>query len=350
MKRNDNIAFINNMRNISRIVLICAITFKMVGAISSARPKRVSTVSSAITDAIINPLRIPSSTKTRDSTESVGFPTKVRVRKMEERDINDVASLLAKTVVGEKLSFNEMVRFLKAKTEFETQIRSRHICIDAGYKTLRRAREQHESISREMMSKVLWSDDIFRDKVENAVKKSNERWHGWHNWNYAISPPVNMLQHLMIVVEGEDSGNVLGFCEVGMLSRNFSDEDHGDGDNNPLQIQMLSPTIMNLTVDPQFRRKGLACKLMTSARRFTRRYFDLPINEALGLYVKTENEAARRLYEKLGFLDVVDSSPNSDDVECILDDGYFADDDLCYMECQLYDNCMEIEEEAVAML
>jgi len=269
---------------------------------------------------------------------------------MEERHINDVASLLAKTVVGEKISFNEMVRFLKAKTEFETQIRSRYSCIGAGEKTLRRAREKHESIPREMMSKVLWSDDTFRDKVESAVKRSNERWHGWHNWNYAISPPVNMLQHLMIVIEGNDSGNVLGFCEVGMLARNFSDEDHGDDVDNPLQIQMLSPTIMNLTVDPQFRRNGLACKLMTSARRCTRRYFDLPINEALGLYVKTENEAARRLYEKLGFLDVVDSSPNSDDVECLLDDAYFADDDLCYMECQLYDNCMEIEEEAVAML
>jgi ribosomal protein S18 acetylase RimI-like enzyme len=83
------------------------------------------------------------------------------------------------------------------------------------------------------------------------------------------------------------TGTVVGFCEVAMLSRpSESDE------------QAYAPTIMNLATSPEYRRQGIATRLMQSASRFVHQKWEFG---ELSVYVEVENKAAIALYQTMGY-------------------------------------------------
>jgi ribosomal protein S18 acetylase RimI-like enzyme len=76
------------------------------------------------------------------------------------------------------------------------------------------------------------------------------------------------------------------------------------GDDQPkatLQIQakgLPAASISRLYVSPAYRRTGLASQLMTVAESIARQY----ACQSIGMIVKPENNAARMLYLKLGYI------------------------------------------------
>ena len=142
----------------------------------------------------------------------------------------------------------------------------------------------------------------------------------------ARTPVAEKLQHAMFVMLSGEDENVVGFCELAMLSSPSCGEREHES--------LLRPTIMNLVVDKEHRRRGLAEKLVESSRRYARQYFYLQNDDkrtvnypSMGLYVHASNEAAKQLYNKLGF-DFVDevllgSLTSLRDEAMVLNDDHF---------------------------
>ena len=171
----------------------------------------------------------------------------------------------------------------------------------------------------------LWQDENIRRQVCEAAGKSGDVKHGWSDTNYAITPHSDKMQHVMLVilsrnVSNEMKDNVVGFCEIAMLQSPSSGVD----------VEcIVQPTIMNLVVCKDHRRRGLGEKLMKSARRYTQQFFYSSESKSLGLYVHEKNRVAKGLYEKLGF---TFSATNTME-------KHLEGDDLCHMHCDL-DECI----------
>ena len=151
---------------------------------------------------------------------------------------------------------------------------------------------------------ILWSDDSFRNKCEKAIKTTleyNTYSTLWNNYNFALTPDERLMQHYMITAiddtfvgydddDGDGDGDVVGFCEVGILS-------------NPDVEGELMYCIGNLVVSPNHRQRGIGSKLIKNALRTMRMHGKAQLLglENVGLYVDGQNENAIGLYEKIGF-------------------------------------------------
>ncbi|CAJ1937900.1 unnamed protein product [Cylindrotheca closterium] len=225
----------------------------------------------------------------------------VRIRSTSEDDISDVAQILASSLLEQESDgimggFKAQIELLKTKAGVESLLRSRIHAID----TAKRLQFPHWEYSSEEVSEAVglryvWSNnDSFRKKIEQAAKLSNEP-HIWKDHNFAYAPGcVRWLQHKMFTAVDAHSGEIVGFCEVAMLSKPsaFEEECEIDGDD-------YAPTIMNLATAPEHRRKGIATRLMRSASRFVQK--EWKESTELSLYVEQDNEPAIALYQNLGF-------------------------------------------------
>jgi ribosomal protein S18 acetylase RimI-like enzyme len=89
----------------------------------------------------------------------------------------------------------------------------------------------------------------------------------------------------MLTAECTNTGKVIGFCEVGMMS-------------SPDEDTVIAPTIANLVTCPNHRRRGIAKSLLSSATRYVQQCWK---EDQLALYVSHGNREALSLYKKYGF-------------------------------------------------
>jgi len=106
--------------------------------------------------------------------------------------------------------------------------------------------------------------------------------------------------HCMIVARNKMTNEPVGFVEVGMVQSSVKLENR----LRDMSITCKSlPHIGNLVVAEGYRRRGIALKLMQEILRQTKGWdIDAP---CVLCAVEPSNEAARTLYEKMGFQFVI---------------------------------------------
>ena len=121
--------------------------------------------------------------------------------------------------------------------------------------------------------------DAFREELAltgSEIVAEMRRWAGWRSLLWLLDPPDLLSGGFVWVEEGRIVGNV----SLGLA--------------NPRAGYWL---ITNVAVYPEYRRRGIARRLMETALEWTRAQGA----SKLFLQVSTGNEAARQLYQSLGF-------------------------------------------------
>lgn len=121
----------------------------------------------------------------------------------------------------------------------------------------------------------------FRDSIPPRETVDEEFFRRHHRWLLERYAPHDGTRNTVLVAEV--NGRYAGHCWIGMQTDFFTRADE--------------PWIFDISVMPEFRRRGLAQAMLDAAHDFLRaRGFTF-----LGLQVMAHNAAARRLYEKLGY-------------------------------------------------
>jgi ribosomal protein S18 acetylase RimI-like enzyme len=302
----------------------------------------------------------------RPSQEST-VPLSLRIRSTTRDDLPTIAGMLAKALVMEDddgthqqrqqqeriSSFKQRMEVLQMRAGVLALLQSRWDAVQVGRtvaSTPVRVVNGHSSgptvklwdeLSGIDQLHVLWSHAPFRQKLEKAARLSNEN-HVWKRHNFACEPTcLDWLCHQMMTAENTINGEVVGFCEIAMLPTPSTTENEisdmvigstasrQETSDDSINIQKPVPTIANLITSPQYRRRGIGSRLITSAARFvrdgqrmTRRNQKLPISDTnvvdtndgvntnnisspmseLALFVEHNNQKAIKMYESLGFM------------------------------------------------
>jgi ribosomal protein S18 acetylase RimI-like enzyme len=246
--------------------------------------------------------RLPPGAATRTQETSQDKDVVIRIRSTSEEDIDQVASLLSAALVdppkNNEFNWKSSMELLKTKVGVESLIRSRVQAMREGQRFSALISPDWTASDR---LRLLWSHDAFRNKVEKAAKESTEP-HIWGGHNFALVPnDPCWLQHKMLTAQDAISGDILGFCEVAMLSV--------PSDDGECLIN-CAPTIVNLVTSSQHRRRGIGSRLLNSAERFVR---DKWSSDELNLYVDQGNKAAISVYSNMGFekVQAIDSETRS---------------------------------------
>lgn len=237
------------------------------------------------------------------------------LRKTTKDDVQQISSLLASASVGDygqsgPLNWNSKMQKLRAESMYIKQLSQRIDVLEAGKIAARNARDalaeagilsgvepdiEASPISSSINNhpdgvRLIWSDDAFRHKLQRAVTNIEAERHLWHGHNFACAPEDgSLLQHLMLTVIDKSTGEVAGFCEVAMLPL-------PDDSDAP-----YAPMIANLVTSPEYRRKGIASRLLKTSNRYVRSCWGS--HEQIGLYVEKSNSSAKALYSREGFVE-----------------------------------------------
>jgi ribosomal protein S18 acetylase RimI-like enzyme len=231
-------------------------------------------------------------------------PIAFRIRSTVESDVHTIADVWARCINEPHkelvptnpngFNFRRRMNFLKSKDNIQQLLFSRLKAIRAGEKIMKECsqRFQEDSLSESQRMRFLWSNDRFRMCLERAAKLSSDP-HTWNQHHFACTPEsTESLQHKMLTAEDKYSGELLGFCEIAMLSTPFEGGDR-DGTRDTVR-----PALVNLVVHPKFRRRGVASRIVQSAQRYVAKEW---ASDNLNLYVNHDNVAAISLYRRLGF-------------------------------------------------
>jgi len=276
-----------------------------------------------------------------------------RIRRTQSSDIFAVASMLASESIGvsqESTNWNDNINRLRAQSIIEKQLTYRLSAVEEGRNTAHRMKvHDNDEI-------CLWTNTNLRDKIQTASFLSQEE-SCWTSHNFELTPTSDMMNHVMMTAVSS-SGEVVGFCEVAYLPsppieyRNDYDiqQQRIQVSNNSLDIPTSSsiceetsdsycdilhdeitqqydfdqqqqvcaqPSIVNLVTSSLHRRKGIASRIISFAKKYTSTQWQSSTcntnNEiSLGLYVHQKNEAALRLYQKKGFILIPTQSENEE--------------------------------------
>ena len=269
-------------------------------------------------------------TRTRVGTDNRGINTNqqlaklnLRIRSTVESDIKEIATILTHALLEEeeqektkenkrknrKVSpFN--FKFKSTVSGVTSLLQSRMDATKTGKKILT---EGHSSslespLTEAEQLRMLWSNDQFRTSIEKAALLSNEP-HIWKNHNFMCAPQnFDWLYHKMITAENTITGEIIGFCEIAMLSKPLQDDD--DGTMDGLTIQDVEdecsirdvdtvPTIINFITSPEYRRRGVGSSVVNSALKYVQK--TSPAGGTMALYVEEENTNAINMYKRFGF-------------------------------------------------
>ena len=152
----------------------------------------------------------------------------------------------------------------------------------------------------------------------------------------------------MIVACNAKNGEVVGFAEVD--ARPLGATSSQGTDSAPKEKQQIGSTpnnilrsyMYNLAVDKRWKRKGIASDLVRRCEEYVSEMHDACVEKRLYLRVRKGNNAAVRLYEKLGYneMDPEEISLNKEDInrgsleegELILFAKDLPLDDECFVE------------------
>jgi ribosomal protein S18 acetylase RimI-like enzyme len=234
----------------------------------------------------------------------------VRIRTTRAADISAIATMLASAnaVMPSKgfFDFQRKLDLMFAKADIEALLRARHEILAQGRQILARFRREHggddASTENSLLLRYLWlsKHEAWHNQIEKAIRNTAEPTVWQQHEHFSLAPQhFSWLWHLQISAIDDDE-QAVGFCEVAMLL-----------DPTSSTRRCFAPAIANLAVSDQYRRRGIATRLMQSAEQFVRRKWrsDEPFH--LGLYVEKSNTAALQLYRKMGYVQTV-SCPGGD--------------------------------------
>eukprot|EP00527_Entomoneis_sp_CCMP2396_P000752 CAMPEP_0198155992 /NCGR_PEP_ID=MMETSP1443-20131203/69425_1 /TAXON_ID=186043 /ORGANISM="Entomoneis sp., Strain CCMP2396" /LENGTH=370 /DNA_ID=CAMNT_0043822767 /DNA_START=445 /DNA_END=1557 /DNA_ORIENTATION=+ len=162
--------------------------------------------------------------------------------------------------------------------------------------------------------KLMWATSgKLRDRIAKASADTGED-NLWRRHNFALTPQdISWFNHLQMTAEDVHTGQVVGFCEVAMLSNPVLEQRLLDEDDQQQQ-PAFSPAITNLVTAPECRRKGIATRMLKLAERIVRDKWQskqkqqsdddndsTERHQPFGLYVEKTNDAAIALYSRLGY-------------------------------------------------
>ena len=243
----------------------------------------------------------------------------LRIRSTKESDVHrGISDMWAWAVLDPQLGssstlgFVRRIQFLKAKSFVEDVMMARLNAIQVAERTMDACAIQYENVELSEPDKLryLWSSERFRRTMERAAKLSNEP-HIWTYHNFACAPKtMECLQHKMLTAEDLQTGELLGFCEIAMLLHPSSSTNDDNTFSSHEHNIVLRPTIVNLVVSEKHRRRGIASRIIRSAKNYVGQVWDA---DELNLYVDQTNTAAISLYRRLGFQDTAYSQQQQEE-------------------------------------
>lgn len=239
----------------------------------------------------------------------------VIVRKTTKDDILQISSLLAAaSAAGDDVganNWNTKMQLLRDENTYRKQLSQRLDALEVGKKAAQKARaalvddglleqvgntDEDCNIAKDHTdhhTRLMWADDAFRRQLERAAAAIDTERHAWQGHNFAVPPNPSLLQHAMLSVVDANTHQIAGFCEVAMLP--LPDDANG--------CSSCTPMITNLVTSPDYRRRGIATKLLKSARRYVDCCWGSGDGMSLGLYVESYNAGAKSLYLREGFIE-----------------------------------------------
>jgi ribosomal protein S18 acetylase RimI-like enzyme len=294
-------------------------------------------------------------TTTTAPSQAKNKNNKIRIRTSQDSDIKSIAEMLSTASVSNNnnnknsgggwssstlplTTINWKVKMdqLWAKADIEALLRARLEAIQEGKRAVARvsdlfstssssydeiemyddlaavATTATSSIKKDQLYLMWKTNQRLRQCIQRASRETGED-NIWKRHDFATPPlDASWLNHLqMSAIDVESGGQVVGFCEVAMLSNPTSSTllsvvENDDDDNDELccdvssssSMLLFAPAITNLVTALSHRRRGIASRLLRRAERFVQRKWGYT---CLGLYVEKENQAAVALYQSLGY-------------------------------------------------
>jgi ribosomal protein S18 acetylase RimI-like enzyme len=267
---------------------------------------------------------LPTKEAIGEASSSDDSTCRVRIRSTQATDLPEIATILSTAAIknsGIGWNWKTNMDRLWAKADIEALLRPRFEAIQEGRKTLAKLsllnlKNMGDEDQYQTRLQLLWGNDRFRRSILKASRDTGEA-NVWRKHNFALAPKdTSWLYHLQITAEDAATGQVVGFVEVAMLSNpvdsrrkiqreNESSENNNDSDaninnsNDDASCSVLyTPAITNLAVSEDYRRRGIATRLLQTAARFARQEWEA---QEFGLYVEQANSAAIALYQRNGY-------------------------------------------------
>lgn len=243
----------------------------------------------------------------------------LRIRSTNEDDIREIATMLTYALLedddkgaanNKQQLFSPLnLNFRRTRIGVTSLLQSRMNSIKIGRKVLLDAKGTFENLTEADQLRLLWSNDAFRNNVEKAASLSNEP-HIWSEHNFMCAPQsLDWLFHKMVTTENALTGEIIGYCEIAMLSQPSSGNSASSkstmadasflDEECSLVEQEGVPTIVNLVISTDYRRRGVASTIVNSAMRYVHKASSS--GDEMALYVEEGNYRAIKMYERLGF-------------------------------------------------
>jgi ribosomal protein S18 acetylase RimI-like enzyme len=272
----------------------------------------------------------------------------VSIRKTSREDLSKVAAFLATAAAasspagGHQVGFRARIDRIFAKDDIQKLLESRYMAIYEAQRSWNRLLSQHKddsvliqnndnddnkskndddpekSLSSSSASMLLWrhwwsTSDRLRATIASAVALTAEPTLFDQGSTMDLTPQPYALQHVQLTavpsrrrrgindITSNNNNHInsnmpIGFCEVAM------------------EPPLGRPLILNVAVDPRYRRRGVARRLLRTTERYVRRHWEIGscvVEPGIGLYVDPANTAALELYQSLGYATVTANSSSS---------------------------------------
>jgi ribosomal protein S18 acetylase RimI-like enzyme len=276
------------MNRLSFLLIIVLGTFSQATALVISFPRAISEL-------------IPADLSSNDIDRKM-IPLSLRIRSTREEDIPKISALLATAGMEneESNSFAASINKMRLSASFQSLLSPRFQALQKGREVISQVSKycldlagknnDFEKISAANRLRLIWEHDSFRSYLQKASLLSNEP-HIWKDHNFYLCPSdPSQLQHMMVTAEDRTSGSIVGFCEVAMLLPPHAKD-----------VTDAVPTIVNLVISRQYRRRGVANRLLATTMLHVARFWNQSSSDEIALYVASDNESAISLYKKNGF-------------------------------------------------
>ncbi|KAL7568425.1 hypothetical protein ACA910_012141 [Epithemia clementina (nom. ined.)] len=210
-----------------------------------------------------------------------------------------------------------------AQADIESLLRGRLEALVEGRKAYQKLAPHLVPVTdpHDRVKALWWNSDRLRYRIERASTETGED-NVWRHHNFALTPlDPSWFHHLQMTAQDIATGQVVGFCEVALLSNPLTESKGNNNNNNnnnnhnhnaipnapsgtswtsssSSSTNGFAPAILNLATAPEWRRMGIATRLLGLAERFAQRQWK---SSQLGLYVDKANPAALALYQGRGY-------------------------------------------------